>query len=278
MKIIVCLKLILDPDIVEFDIGKEELCYRYPVLDPIGYTALEEGLALRQRCGGEMIAVCVAPETGNEILRNALLYGADRAIRLWRDELKDADTWVVAQAIKQALEKTGFDLVFCGARSKDTGSGFMVSALAHDLSVASASGIVGIEVGEDNQLTVHKKLARGERETYLLKLPAVLGLEQGLNAPRYVAPYSRIYREGLQKEIEFQEAGFDSLKAQPLIKVMRYTQAHPRVKVGINISALTMQEKLKMMRGELGRKKEIFEGQPEEAAKKIYTRLKESIE
>jgi electron transfer flavoprotein beta subunit len=277
VRIVVCLKLIADPDIIEFDVTSEQLRNIHLVLDPIDRYTLEEGLVLREKWGGEVVVVSVAPEAGDEILRSALLYGADRAIRLWHDELRGADTWSVAQAIKEWVEKTGFDLVLCGARSRDTGSGFMVSALAYCLNIASATGIIDLEVGSDGKVMAHKKLPRGERETYSLELPAVLGIEEGINEPRYVAPYSKTYREGMRKRVEFLEAR-SGRKGSQLIENLRFTQARPRVKVGINISALSMQEKLKMMRGELGREKEeLFEGAPEEAAKKILAHLREAM-
>lgn len=278
MRIVVCLKLIADPDIVEFDITTEELGNIHLVLDPIDHYALEEGLALKEQWGGEVIVVSVAPEAGDEILRNALLYGADRAIRLWHDELQGADTWSFSQVIMQGLEKIGFDLIVCGARSQDTGSGFMVSALAHCLNIPSATGIIELEFSSDNKLTAHKKLPKGERETYSLELPAILGVEEGINEPRYVAPFSKIYREGLRKKVEFLKASSGGQKENQLMTTLRFTQSRPRVKVGIDISALSMQEKLKMMRGELGREKEeIFAGSPEEAAKKIFAQLREAL-
>jgi electron transfer flavoprotein beta subunit len=278
VRIVVCLKLIADSDIVEFDVTTEELGSIHLVLDPIDHYALEEGLVLREKWGGEVIAVSVAPEAGDEVLRNALLYGADRAIRLWHDELQGADTWLVSQVIKEGLEKIGFDIILCGTRSKDTGSSFMVSALAHCLNAASATGIIALDVGSDNKLTAQKKLPKGERETYSLELPAILGVEEGINEPRYVAPFSKTYREGMKKKVEFLEASLGAQKENQLVKHLRFTQSRPRVKVGVNISALSMQEKLKMMRGELGREKEeLFEGSPEEAARKILAHLREAL-
>jgi electron transfer flavoprotein beta subunit len=276
MRIIVCLKLVADPDIVEFDVGTEELRNIYPVLDPADYYVLEEGLALRQKHGGDVIAVSVAPEAGAKILKDALLSGADRAIRLWHDDLRGSDTWLVSQVIKEGLEKIGFDLVLCAARSKDTGSGCMVSALAYWLNVSSATGIIGLEINGGNQIVAHKKLQKGARQTYTLEIPAILGIEERINEPRYVAPFSRTYQEGMRRQVESLEVSKNSLTGSQLVKNLRFTQSRPRVKVGINISALSMQEKLKMMRGELGRKKELFEGSPEEAAKKIFTLIIES--
>jgi electron transfer flavoprotein beta subunit len=278
MRIVVCLKMIADPDIIEFDVSTEALRNIHPVLDPIDHYALEEGLALKREKGGEVMAVSVAPEAGDKILRHALLYGADRAIRFWHETLRGADTWLVSQVIKEGLERFGFDLILCGTRSMDTGSGLMVSALACNLNIASATGIIDLEVGDNEKIAADKKLPKGQRETYSLQLPAVIGVEEGINEPRYVAPFSRIYREGMRKKVEFMEPDLGNRKGHPLIKHLRFVQSQPRVKVGIDISALSMQEKLKMMRGELGREKEeIFEGPPGEAAEKIITQIGEAL-
>jgi len=278
MRIVVCLKLIADPDIIEFNINTEELDNIHLVLDPIDRYALEEGLALREKWSGEVIAVSVAPGAGDDILRNALLYGADRAIRLWHNDLQDADTWLVSQVIRKGLDNIGFDLILCGTRSGDSSSGLMVSALAHRLNIASVTGIIDLEVGSDRKLIVHKKLPKGERETYSLELPAVLGIEEGINEPRYVAPFSKTFREGMKREVEFRAVIPGGLKGKQLTTNLRFTQSRPRVKTGIDISALSMQERLKMMRGELGREKEeLFEGPPEEAASKILAVLREAL-
>ena len=278
MRIIICIKLIADPDIVEFDITTEKLRDIHMVLDPVGSYLLEEALLLRQRLGGEVIAVSVAPYEGDEILESALLYGVDRAIRIWQDDLYGTDTWKASQAITGSIRKIGFDLILCGAKSKDTGSGFMVSALAHYLRIPSATGIIDIETESDQNIIVHKKLQKGKRETYSLRLPAVLGIEEGINEPRYVAPFSRIYRQGLSKNVELIKPDLGKTEGSQLIKSLNFFQPRPRVKKGIDVSSLSIQDKLKMMKGELGReKKELFDGSPEEGAKKIYEQLKETL-
>lgn len=275
MKIVCCLKAIIDPDIAAFDVVDEKLVHTYTTLNPIDRHVLEEGLRLREKHGGEVTALSVVSDTGNPMLKDALLYGADRAIRLWNDRLLGVDTWVTAQVLKQNLADIGFDLILCGTRSKDTGSHYMVSALANLLDVPSTTGIIGVKVEKGQDLLVDKKLQRGGRETYSLKLPAVLGLEGGINEPRYVAPFSRTYREGLEKEIEFVEPELDGLDMQQRIKTVRLVQSRPRVKVGVDVSSLSMADKLRMMRGELGTKKELFEGSSQEAAQKVFERIRD---
>jgi electron transfer flavoprotein alpha/beta subunit len=259
-------------------VATESLRDEYTVVDPIGRNLLEEGLTLREKLGGELTVISAAPAAGDEILADALRYGADRAVRLWHEDLTGADTWLISRAIKGLLEKTGFDLALCGARSGDTGSGLMVSFLAHHLGVVSATGIIDLEVDGDNGIVVHKKLQKGRRETYRLKCPAVLGLEEGINEPRYVAPFSRTYREGMRKKPEFFQPDPAATDGKPLVKLLRLSQSRPRVKVGMDVSSLSMQDRLKMMRGELGREKEeIFQGSPEEAARKIFSQIKDIL-
>jgi len=272
----VCVKVSADPDILSFDIVKNTLLNIHPIVDPLDLQVLEEGLRIREQQGGEVIVVSAAPDTEEALVRSALLSGADRAIRVWIDALKGADTFLVSQVLKEAIEKVGFDLILCGARSSDQGSECMAASLGHLLNLPLATQIISLECG-NRSLTVYKKLERGERETYTISLPAILALEQGINEPRYVAPFSRTYREGMKKEVEFFKPALHQITATPYLSTIRYTPPRPRVKVGIDIDRLSMEERLKMMRGELGSKKEIFEGEPRLAAQKIATKLFELI-
>jgi hypothetical protein len=60
-------------------------------------------------------------------------------------------------------------------------------------------------------------------------------------------------------------------EAVPLTRSIKISASKPRVKVGIDITALSMADRLKMMRGELGTKKEMYTGSAKEAARKILT-------
>ncbi len=138
MKVIVCLKLIANPDIIEYDVAGEHLRNLYPIMDPINYSLLEEGIRIRERHGGEVIALSVAPKTEETLLQDALLYGADRALRIWDKRVEGADTFLTSQLLSKVIQEVGFDLILCGARSSDQGSECMVSFLSHSLAIHSA--------------------------------------------------------------------------------------------------------------------------------------------
>ena len=101
----------------------------------------------------------------------------------------------------------------------------------------------------------------------------MIGLEPGINRPRYVPLFSKVYGQGQRKQVERIELKLGSLPQERRTQVVRYTQSKPRVKTGVNVSALSMADRMKMIRGELGAKKEVFQGAPDTGALKIMREL-----
>jgi len=277
MKIVVCIKLIMDPDIVEYDVVTECLNDKSVLLCHADSHVLEQGLLMKEKYGGEVVAVSVAPLKGDAILKESLFFGADRAVRIWDSAFHAVDTWQAAQVIAQWLKIERYDVVLCGSRSADLGSSFMAMALGYHLDVPCVTNIIGLTMDGDRRIVADKKIEKGKRISYSTMLPAVAGLEDGINESRYVAPFSRTYSEGLKKHVEYYCPAeyVHKGRTEPHVTMVRLASPRPRVKVGLNISKLSMQQKIKMMRGELGRKKEIFNGSPDESAKKIAERIKE---
>lgn len=269
MNIVACLKIVADPDIAAFDVVKNELTDLHPVMDPVGHAVLEAGLQLREAKGGRFTVVCLGDATAEAMLRYALHQGADAATRFSADGPAETDTWTHAQVIAEGLSAVPYDLILTGAASSDSGSGYLPAGLAACLEIPFSTHIVDIRKNESHGLTVVKKLPHGKRETYHLDLPAVIGCAPGIHVPRYVAPFSRVYRQGEEKTIQTLTVEVASEETVSLTRTIRVTPSKPRVKKGINITALSPADRLKMMRGELGTKKEVFVGSAEEAARKI---------
>ena len=60
--------------------------------EPDAY-ALEEGLRLKERHGGEVVVCSAGPARVSQVIREALARGADRAIHVESDELAGADAF-----------------------------------------------------------------------------------------------------------------------------------------------------------------------------------------
>jgi len=151
--------------------------------EPDAY-ALEEALQLKERHGGEVIAVSAGPARVAQVLRESLARGADRAIHVDGDHLAAADASVTAMALASALESEAVDLVLTGLQSDDQGFGQVGVLLAECLSMSHSTIIMNIE-GGDGPLRVKRELEGGWFQWVTLPLPAVLTVQSGINHLRY---------------------------------------------------------------------------------------------
>lgn len=204
MRIVVCLKQVPDPVTVAPDpltgaIDPQDLLY---IINPPDLEAVELALRLRDAsngAGSEVIVLSLGPARVEKALRHCLAMGVDRVTRLAMETVEPPGSSVVAIALAGAIRSLGeIDLVLCGARSQDRGSGEVPARLSELLGLPCASSVTGLEVGAGH-VTVHRKLERGAREVVRLPLPAVLGLETGLAEPRY--PTLPTFMEALQASI-----------------------------------------------------------------------------
>jgi electron transfer flavoprotein beta subunit len=183
---------------------------------PSEWAALELALQLAQAWGGEVLAVCAGPPDADRTLREAAAVGA-RVLRVVRtsaphtsmlagppDPLDPLDSYLdelagdgseTAAALAAAIRTVGEpDLVICGDRSTDRGSGSVPAFLAAELGAAQALGLVrlgaepvrgpgsvGSSVGragaDDRSLEGERRLDRGRRERLRIPVPAVVSVE-----------------------------------------------------------------------------------------------------
>src|ERR1041384_5268460 len=69
-------------------IQDEDLAYE--INEPDAY-ALEEGLQLKEKHGGEVVALCAGPSRAGQTIREALAKGADRAIHIEEENIGSFD-------------------------------------------------------------------------------------------------------------------------------------------------------------------------------------------
>jgi electron transfer flavoprotein beta subunit len=162
MKIIVAIKQIPARDsqlkAVGAWIDEEDLTFE--INEPDAY-ALEEALQLKEKHGGEVIALCVGPERAGSTIREALAKGAEAAI-----------------------ETESPDLVLTGLQSDDLGYGQAGVVLAELLGYPHATIIMQVEK-LDGALRVKRELEDGWFQYLTMPLPAVLAIQSGINKLRY---------------------------------------------------------------------------------------------
>jgi electron transfer flavoprotein beta subunit len=150
-------------------------------------AALEHALRLAQRWDARVVAATVGPCEADAMLRDALAAGAAEALRVEpangvaRPQAADlvGGGQDAAAALAAALrQRHGVpDLVLCGDRSADRGTGSFPAFLAAALNAAQVLGVVRMESENDGVLRVHRRLDGGRREVLLVRRPAVVSVE-----------------------------------------------------------------------------------------------------
>jgi electron transfer flavoprotein beta subunit len=185
VNIIVCIKQVPAKDaplsiagnwIRESDIGFE-------MNEPDTY-ALEEALRLKEKHGGEVIALSMGPERVKQTIKEALAKGADRGIHIADDNFAQLDPLGSAKSIAAAIKQQKHDLVLTGLQSDDHGFGQTGVLLASVLDVPHATIIMAIKV-DGQKMNLKRELEAGWFQHIECPLPAVLTIQSGINKVRY---------------------------------------------------------------------------------------------
>jgi len=187
MKIIVAIKQVPERDaaLAIAPGGKwiEDGDLAYTINEPDAY-ALEEALQLKEKYGGEVVAISAGPERVASTLREALAKGADRAIHILADDLAQRDTLALARLLADAVRAESPDLVLTGLQSDDLGLGQTGVLLAELLGIPHATIIMQVEVTPTG-LRAKRELEDGFFQHVEMPLPALLTIQSGGNKLRY---------------------------------------------------------------------------------------------
>ena len=151
--------------------------------EPDAY-ALEEGLQLREKLGGEVVVLCAGPQRARDAIREALAKGADRAIDIQDDHLERFDILGIARLLAKAAREESPDLILTGLQSDDLGYGQTGVVMAELLGLPHATIIMQVEKSESG-IRVKRELEDGWFQHVDLPLPAVLTIQSGINKLRY---------------------------------------------------------------------------------------------
>jgi electron transfer flavoprotein beta subunit len=216
----------------------------YEMNEPDAY-ALEEALRLKEQHGGEVMVVSAGPARVQQVLREALARGADRALHVESDEMAYADAFTVADSLAGAIRPEGVDLVLTGLQSDDQGFAQVGVVLAEKLGVPHATIIMEVKV-EGGVLKVKRELEGQFFQWVAMPLPALLTIQSGINTLRYATL-----------------KGIMAAKKKEIKRVAPPAAITPRVKI-VN---LYFPEKTKQTR--------MIAGTPAEAAKELVRALRE---
>jgi electron transfer flavoprotein beta subunit len=250
MKIIVAIKQVpvRDSQLRVDTSGKwiQETDLSFEINEPDAY-ALEEALQLKEKHGGEVIALCAGPARATQTIREALAKGADRAIHIEEENLNTLDTLGVGKLLAAAAKSENPDLFLTGLQSDDLGYGQTGVVVAELLGLPHSTIIMSVEVTGSN-IRVKRELEDGWFQNIEMPLPAVLTIQSGINKLRY--------------------ATLMGIKKAKMKEIKRLTAAE----LGAAPAASAVIEKIYLP--QKTKQAQIFEGDAKSAAAKLVEKLK----
>ncbi len=156
-------------------------------MSPHEECGVEEAVRLVEANKGESVVLTLGPAEATEQLRDAMALGIDRAVHLQTDGHEwdgEGTAAALLEAIRADEAANGpFDLVFFGNESADS-AGFQVGIrVAYALGRPCVTGLKKVTL-EGSSVRCEQEV-EGGRDVYVVPLPAVLTVKEGLNLPRY---------------------------------------------------------------------------------------------
>jgi electron transfer flavoprotein beta subunit len=154
------------------------------ILQPADRCALEAALRIKDATGAEVVVLPRCPLPDDDVLRQALAAGADRAIDLTGEGFSKADDAVMARVLAAAVERLGeVDLVLAGSTTLDAGQGQLGPRLAEAMGWPQVAGGWAVKV-MDGKVSVVCEDGAGHA-TFEADLPAVVTVPPGSLKLRY---------------------------------------------------------------------------------------------
>ena len=188
MKIVVCIKQVPDtkggvkfnPD------GTLDRAAMLTIMNPDDKAGLEAALRLKDQYGAEVTVITMGLPKAEDVLREALAMGADKAILVTDRVLGGADTWATSQTLAGAIRNLEYDLIITGRQAIDGDTTQVGPQISEHLDIPVISYAQDIKV-EDNYVIVQRQY---DDRYHVLKaqMPCLVTALGEMNEPRYMTP------------------------------------------------------------------------------------------
>ena len=186
MKIVVCIKQV--PDTTEVRINPEtNTLIREGVesiINPFDLYALEEGIRIKEKTNGEVIALTMGPPQAENALRDAIALGCDSGILLTDRSFAGADTWATSYTLSRGIRRIGeVDLIICGKQAIDGDTAQVGPGIAEMLDIPCITYVKKIDEIDGEHIRARRMMEGGH---HLIEgsLPALITVVKEINEPR----------------------------------------------------------------------------------------------
>jgi electron transfer flavoprotein beta subunit len=253
MKIIVCLKQVPKNDSIlrinDTATWIQERDLTYEINESDAY-ALEAALQLKEKHGGEVVALSLGPARVQTVIKEALARGADRGLHLEDTAFDGLDAFGTAATIAAAAKSDGFDLLLTGLQSDDHGYAQTGVIAAELLGLPHATIVMDLQT-EGDGIKVKRELEAGFFQWVTMPVPAVFTIQSGINTLRYATLKGIMAAKKKEiKKLDAAALGLDAATLAPkqVIKRVYFPQKSKQTQMiegTAAVAAATLVEKLK---------------------------------
>jgi electron transfer flavoprotein beta subunit len=186
MKIIVCIKQVPEGLDVKVDPETKRIVREgvKSIINPYDLYAIEEGIRLKERFGGEVWIISMGPPQAESAIREAIAMGADYGILLSDKKFAGSDTLATSYTLSLGIKKIGdFDIIICGRETLDGSTGQVGPGIAVWLDIPYVCYVSKIIDIKDNKI-ICKRLMEDHYETIKTDLPLLITVVKEINEPR----------------------------------------------------------------------------------------------
>lgn len=152
-------------------------------INPDDLHAVQAAVELRERLGGEIVAVTMGPPRAEAVLREALVAGADRGVLLSDRAFAGSDTWGTGMVLAAAVRKMGGgDVLLFGKQAVDGDTGQVGPGVAAHLGIPQVTDFLELGEVSDRGMTVQKCGGCGT-QTVRVTFPCALTVVKDANSP-----------------------------------------------------------------------------------------------
>jgi electron transfer flavoprotein beta subunit len=207
MKIVVCVSLVPDSTtkikISGTSKSIEETGVTF-VLNPYDEFAVEEAVQLKEKNGGEVIAITYGNQKSKEAIKKSYQIGVDKGIFI-QSSNDIYDSFNTAKNLAEVIKEINPDIIFFGKQSIDYDNHILPGMVGEILNIPSINVVTKLTI-EGSKITAEREI-EGGKEIIESKLPVLIGTQKGINIPRY--PNLKSIMASKNKPIEEKKSSFN---------------------------------------------------------------------
>ncbi len=232
MRIVVCVKEVLDPDAVnnyalagKLEIGADGKSLTQAaiprLMNAYDEQAIEAALRLRDAGAACTIAVVSVGRESTDILKHAAALGADEIARIDVDAAT-LDAHGTARLLGAYIRQGGgADIILCGRQASDDDQGVVPAIISELLGVPAVTIARAVELADGPAVRVTRVTPEGD-EVVEARCPALVTISNELGTPRYPTAAKRMAARRVQpKVMSTADLGISDDDLRPRVQLVR---------------------------------------------------------